>query len=418
MKYLNISFIFLFFLWGAPAQSVGQTSCINCHVQLDDELKAPTDNLATDIHAKNGISCDVCHGGDADSNLAEDAEAAMDAKRGYIGAPKKNEIPRLCGRCHSDATYIKKYNPNLPTDQYQQYLTSQHGLKLATGDTKVAACTDCHSNHNIQSANSSASTVFPSNIPEMCGSCHSDAEYMKEYGIPVNQQKLYKTSVHGVSLFEKGDRSAPVCNDCHGNHGAMPPGIASISHVCGICHVSQFEMFEQSPHKDAFTEMELPQCESCHGSHDVKSTNLALLGVSSESFCINCHDEDSEGYAVAQQMKIYEGGLVSKINRSDSLLAKAEKAGVEVSEGKFVLKDAENALTKARSVVHFFSLEKFKEVIDPGLEVADQAVEQGELALREVQNRRRWLAIISVIIFVVAISLYYKIKMVKKQHVV
>ncbi len=418
MKYLNISILFLLILLGIHSNALAQTSCINCHLQLDDQLKTPTDNLANDSHAKNGISCEGCHGGDADLQFEEDMEAAMDVQKGYIGIPKRSDIPKLCAKCHSDAAYMRGFNPNLAIDQYQQYLTSQHGLKLAKGDTKVAVCTDCHGIHNIQPANNSTSEVFPNNIPAMCGKCHSDAEYMKSYRIPVNQQELYKTSVHGASLFEKGDRSSPVCNDCHGNHGAMPPGIASISHVCGICHLSQAEMFAQSPHKQAFAEMELPQCESCHGSHDVKPTRIEMLGIGSESLCVDCHDEDSEGYATAQQMRQQEDDLVAKINLADSLLIKAEKAGVEVSEGKFTLTDAENALTKTRSVVHFFSLEKFNEVVEPGFEVANRAVDEGKLALKEVQNRRRWLAIISVIIFIVAISLYFKIKIVKSEHVV
>jgi predicted CXXCH cytochrome family protein len=418
MKYLNISILFLLILLGINSNLAAQTSCIDCHLQLDDQLKTPTDNMVADSHFKNGISCEGCHGGDADSSLAEDMEAAMNTKKGYIGVPKRNEIPKFCAKCHSNAAYMKSFNPNLPIDQYQQYLTSQHGMKLADGDTKVAICTDCHGVHNIQPANSATSKVFPNNVPETCGKCHSDTDYMKEYGILVNQQELYKTSVHGVSLFEKGDRSAPVCNDCHGNHGAIPPGIASISHVCGICHVSQAEMFAQSPHNEAFVEMDFPQCESCHGSHDVKPTNLDMLGVGSQSVCINCHDKNSKGYSIAQQMKNEEDTLVLNISLADSLLNKAEKAGVEVSEGKFTLQDAEDALTKTRSVVHFFSLEKFNEVVKPGFEVSKRAVDEGRLALKEVQNRRRWLAVISVIIFVVAISLYYKIKMVKKEHAV
>ncbi len=418
MKYLNISILFLLILSGSFSNPLAQTSCINCHLQLDDQLKTPTDNLENDSHAKNSISCEGCHGGDADLQIEEDMEASMDVNKGYIGIPNRRDIPKFCSKCHSDAAYMRSFNPNLAIDQYQQYLTSQHGLKLADGDTKVAACTDCHGIHNIQPANSTTSKVFPSNIPAMCGKCHSDAEYMNGYGIPVNQQELYKTSVHGISLFEKGDRSAPVCNDCHGNHGAIPPGISSISHVCGICHLSQAEMFAKSPHKEAFAEMDLPQCESCHGSHDVKPTNLEMLGIGLQSLCMDCHDEDSDGYTVALQMKQQEDDLVAKITLADSLLIKAEKAGVEVSEGKFTLTDAENILTKARSVVHFFSLEKFNEVVEPGFEVANRAMDAGKLALKEVQSRRRWLAIISIIIFIAAISLYFKTKMMKKEHAV
>ncbi len=74
-----------------------------------------------------------------------------------------------------------------------------------------------------------------------------------------------------LHLLEKGDLSSPSCNDCHGNHGAVPPGVESISKVCGTCHVLNMELFEQSPHKKAFDENDYPECESCHGNHLVKT---------------------------------------------------------------------------------------------------------------------------------------------------
>ena len=73
MKYLNISILFLLILSGSFSNLFAQTSCINCHLQLDDELKTPTDNLANDSHAKNGISCEGCHGGDPDLQFEEEA---------------------------------------------------------------------------------------------------------------------------------------------------------------------------------------------------------------------------------------------------------------------------------------------------------------------------------------------------------
>jgi len=146
MRYLNISFLFLMILLGSNSNPSAQTSCINCHLQLEDQLKTPTDNLTNDSHLKSGISCEGCHGGDADSSFAEDLEAAMDAKKAILAFRKEMKYPNFVSKCHSDATYIKRFNPNLPTDQYQQYLTSQHGMKLVNGDTKVAVCTDCHRN--------------------------------------------------------------------------------------------------------------------------------------------------------------------------------------------------------------------------------------------------------------------------------
>ena len=59
---------------------------------------------------------------------------------------------------------------------------------------------------------------------------------MASHGIPMDQLALYKKSVHWHTLAEVGDISAPTCNDCHGNHGAVPPGVDSVGNVCGQCH--------------------------------------------------------------------------------------------------------------------------------------------------------------------------------------
>lgn len=409
MKLLNLVVILTLFRLFLGTQANAQTSCINCHKQLEDELKAPTEALETDIHLKNGISCHNCHGGNPTLKVEDDAEAAMNIKNGYIGTPEKKKIPKFCSNCHSDPNYMRNYSPSLQTDQYQRYLTSQHGRQWAKGDTKVAVCTDCHGKHNMQPANMVTSKIFPNNIPETCGKCHSDQNYMKSYGIKTDQLELYKKSVHGISLFEKGDRSSPTCNDCHGNHGAFPPGIESISHVCGTCHVTQAEMFSNSPHKEAFAELELPQCESCHGNHAIQATTTAMLGVGKQAFCIQCHEENSPGYQAANLMKQEEDSLIFKIERANVLLGKAEKAGLEISDGKFIARDAQDVLVRAKNSIHYFSLVKFTDVITPGYKLADNAITEGEMALKEVQNRRRALAVVSIIIFIVAISLFFRI---------
>jgi hypothetical protein len=415
MNYIKLAFsmsIICFFLWSS---GFSQTSCLNCHKQLEDELHKPAELIESDVHFKLGFSCSTCHGGDPDVKFEDDMEAAMSPAKGYIGKPGRQRLLKICSNCHSNSEFMRKYNPNLPTDQYAQYLTSQHGILLKKGETKVAVCTDCHGVHHIQPANVTTSKVFPNNIPETCGFCHSNQEYMAEYSLPTDQVELYKKSVHGVNLFEKGDRTSPTCNSCHGNHGAFPPGISSISHICGTCHVTQMEMFTQSPHQEAFQEMELPQCESCHGNHYIQPTSMEMLGVSENSQCINCHDEDSDGYFAAQNMKILQDSLVHKIEHAKTQLEKAENAGVEVSDGLYLTKDAGDVIIKSRNSVHFFSFEKFADVIEPGFEIINNASQHGEAALKEVKNRRLALAVISIIIFIAAISLYFKINLMEKK---
>ena len=83
-------------------------------------------------------------------------------------------------------------------------------------------------------------------MAKTCSRCHSDAEYMKPYGIPTDQFANYTTSVHHEALTVNGDLSAPTCTTCHGNHGAVPPGVDKVQNVCGTCHVFQAQMYKRA----------------------------------------------------------------------------------------------------------------------------------------------------------------------------
>jgi cytochrome c553 len=302
------------------------------------------------------------------------------------------------------------------TDQLGSYKTSVHGQRLQKGDTKVAVCTDCHGVHGIRNAKDARSAVYPLNIPQTCGRCHADAEYMKAYGIPTDQIEQYQTSVHGKALLEKGDQAAPACNDCHGNHGATPPGAPSIAFICGQCHLNNSELFFQSPHRAAFEEAGLPECETCHGNHGIQHPMDEMLGGGDKSICTDCHEPDSKGLVTAVAMRQQIEHLKSQIFLADSLVSKAERAGMEVSEAKFQLNDADDALIKSRTMVHSLSVNRITEVTDSGLKLTEAALQIGRAALAELQFRRKGLAISMVVIFVLALGLYFKIKEVDKKY--
>ncbi|MFQ5602419.1 MAG: cytochrome c3 family protein [bacterium] len=391
-------------------------SCISCHLEMGDELAAPVEGMKEDVHTQQGLSCADCHGGDPEAGFDGDSEAAMNPDKGYIGVPDRTEIPKFCARCHQDPQYMRKFNPRVSTDQLARYKTSVHGRRLKKGDTKVATCTDCHGVHGIRNAKDSRSSVYPLNIPDTCGKCHADAEYMQDYGIPSDQIAAYKKSVHGVALLEKGDQAAPACNDCHGNHGASPPGAPSIAFICGQCHLNNSELFLKSPHRAAFEELELPECETCHGNHEILHPTEAMIGTGEESICLDCHEEDSKGYVTAYAIRQQIDNLKTKIYYADSLVTKAERAGMQVSEALFQLKDADDALIKARTIVHSLSVSKTEEVTNQGLKLVEQALHAGRTALNELQFRRKGLAFSIVFILILAIGLYMKIKDLDKEH--
>ena len=121
------------------------------------------------------------------------------------------------------------------------------------------------------------STTHPLNLPNTCGNCHANAEYMAEYGISTSQLADFTKSVHGHALLVKEDLGAPACNDCHSNHGAAPPGTESLAAVCGNCHALEAGLFVDSPHAEAFAENDFPMCETCHSNHLVEKPSKLLL---------------------------------------------------------------------------------------------------------------------------------------------
>ncbi|HVS15828.1 MAG TPA: hypothetical protein VMV46_18040 [Thermoanaerobaculia bacterium] len=307
----------------------GATSCVACHA--DPEIFEGEDleiarRFADDVHAAAGLSCHDCHGGNPDPALFDDMGAAMDegfAEHPYVGSPPRADIPGSCGRCHSDPVVMGRFAPDLRTDQEQEYWTSHHGRALREGNERVAVCVDCHGVHGILGADDPDSATHATQVAATCGACHSDPAHMAGAiladgrPLPVDQQALWRQSVHARALFEKEDLFAPTCNDCHGNHGATPPGLDSLAFVCGQCHGREAELFRASdkhdllPDHQALMEGEescascheapepqaelsghvsFGECDTCHGHHAVVRPTLAMLSPLPETPCAFCHE--------------------------------------------------------------------------------------------------------------------------------
>jgi predicted CXXCH cytochrome family protein len=337
----------------------------------------------------------------------------MDPKKGYLGVPEARGVPELCGKCHSDAAYMRSYDPNLPVDQVAQYWTSVHGQRLRAGDEKVAGCTSCHRAHGVISTKDPRAPVYPTRIPETCGGCHGSTDHMAGYGIPTTQLEEYRESVHGKALFVSGDLGAPTCNSCHGNHGAAPPGVSSVSRVCGTCHAMQAELFSKSPHQDAFEAMEFPQCEVCHDNHAVAVPSDQMIGTESGAVCLQCHDQ-GEGLEVASGIRERIESLKAAELAAREVVERADRAGMEVSDAELALIDAHQALVQARNLVHAFAVDPVDAKVKEGLEITKRAQEMGVTALSELEFRRKGLLVSLVFILVMVIGLYLKIRQIER----
>ena len=397
-----------------PAAAKPLDSCRLCHSELDDErLAKPAKVFDEDIHARKGFGCVSCHGGDP---TAEGMES-MDPDKGYIGAPERGQIAAICGRCHSDASFMKRYNPALRVDQVAEYNSSAHGQRLsALNDPKVATCTSCHPAHTIKPPTDPASSIHPLKVAETCGVCHADAVYMKPYDIPVDQIQKYTASVHWQMLSVKGDLSAPTCNDCHGNHGAAPPGVAWVGNVCEQCHAVTATLFAESQHANIFIQMGIPGCATCHHNHDIKAAEDKMLGLGNDAVCAACHAADDQGGQVATAMHGLVRSLRDAFDKSHDTLLQAERAGMEVSQAQFDLNGAMDHLVKARNAVHAFTVEMVQKEVDAGLEISAKAQARGVQALADLQFRRRGLAVSVLIILAVIAGLVVKIRQIDRHQ--
>jgi hypothetical protein len=396
----------------APATTAAaapqQDGCATCHAETGDErLMAPVKAFAGDIHKAKGFGCVACHGGDANEAGME----AMDPAKGYIGKPDRLQVIQVCGRCHSDARFMKQYNPSLRVDQVAEYQTSVHGRRLfEKKDPKVATCISCHPAHAIKPPSDPASSVHPLRVAETCGRCHADPKLMAEYKIPTDQLAKYKQSVHAKAMTEKGDLSAPTCNKCHGNHGAAPPGISWVGNVCGQCHSTQGDLFAKSVHRRAFEQMGVPGCATCHENHAIHEATDAMLGLGDKAICSSCHTATDKAGQAASEMRAAIDTLAGDHDRARALLTDAEHAGIEVSQAQFDLNGAKDALVKARAVIHGFAPDAVKKEVDGGRGIAAKAYERGVRALGELRFRRTGLAVSVVIIAILIGTLVMKIR--------
>ncbi len=404
---------------GIPKPGVIPQVCGKCHGSTNSYLKEKyhlndvADDFSSSVHGRalnqrsEGPQCVSCHGVHNITNVND--------KRSPV---YPTNVTKTCAKCHSNANYMKKFNPGLPVDQYEKYLTSVHGKRNEAGDAKAATCVSCHSNHLIRSVKDPRSPVYPTNIPQTCAHCHSNKQYMQAYHIPTNQYDDYKKSVHGVALLQNSDLSAPACNSCHGNHGAVPPGASSVASVCGTCHQSNADLFDKSVHKKVFETKKLPDCVVCHSNHLVVRPTDNMVGLGSGTICGKCHKTEKGDSAAVTILKIRNvlDSLTNGQRNAEIILNHAEQLGMDVSDALYSLKDVNQSLVEARVKIHAFATDPVVSAAQPGLKIVSEAQKIGRDAVHEYYFRRNGLGVATLINTLLVVLLYLKIREIERKQ--
>jgi predicted CXXCH cytochrome family protein len=391
---------------GRAGAATSPNSCIDCHRQLEEpRLRAPTRNFAQDVHAVRGLGCVGCHGGDP----ADPEITAMDPDKGYRGVPARAQIAAMCTSCHANAEYMKRFNPEPYVFSVAEFHTSVHYKRLAAGDTKAATCTNCHGLHGILSHKDPRSPVYPTKVPATCAKCHN-ATYMKGRKLPTNQYEQYVVSVHGKALLEKGDLSAPACNDCHGNHGAAPPAVRDISVVCSNCHGREGELFAKSKVSATLFLEGKRGCVTCHGNHGVQQPTDAMIALSKPGVCGQCHAPGSGGERAAVRITARFDSLRARLAVADSLLTLGQLKGMETEQGRIHLKEASDQLVTLRVALHSFDEKTVDGVLSQGATMAANAEREGRASLHDWRSRRIGTASSVAVIALLIVLLLVKIR--------
>lgn len=405
---------------GDDETSTAPNECLTCHANAElmtgdlKHLYITEADLVNDLHWQKGLRCNDCHGGDASE---ADFSKAHFKDSGFRSVKSRADIPGFCGHCHSNPEYMRQFSPSPRSDQEAIYWTSGHGQRLKAGDQEVATCVSCHGHHDIKAVDDLVSPVYPTRVATTCGKCHSNAQLMDKrtyHGTAIGhtQAEDWKKSVHAQAMA-KGDTSAPTCNDCHGNHGALPPEVGSVANACGSCHVKIGELFANTRMKHKFQEVSLPGCATCHGEHNVQAPTDEQLGMTDEAVCTKCHNSGRLGATfvgarVAQEMRKDLESLKEQIKETDRKLDHAERLGMEVREARFHLREANDALQTARTVVHSFALKPLQDALSVGMKVCETSAKAADDAVAEYFYRRIWLGLSLIpIMIVVGVLLLY-----------
>jgi hypothetical protein len=228
----------------------------------------------------------------------------------------------VCVDCHSKLEGPLKITA-------EQSVASAHGHKGMSCDT-------CHGGNTEDEARAKApgsgfrGHIKREQIPELCGSCHADANHMKGFNpsLRTDQLSQYRTSVHGIR-WAQGDAHVAVCTDCHGVHEIRPASDPrspvhplNVATTCQRCHsdavlmksyhkrATQAADYSESVHNEAMVlrgDLSAPTCSTCHGSHGAVPPGAGSVN----NVCSTCHVLQAQLFEESPHKAVFTEGCAT-----------------------------------------------------------------------------------------------------------
>lgn len=329
------------------AEHLAPAACGTCH-------DAAITELAESVHGKSEASADAptcgdCHG-------SHEIRARADT----LSWVNPRQLAFTCARCHANPTIVQKYHIPIK-DPFKAYSHSVHGRLTIAGVDSAATCSSCHGNHKIFAANNPASKVYHFNIPQMCGQCHQKitSEYENSvHGIAVSRGSK-DSPVCTDCHTEHGIESPKVAS--------APTAAQNVAiETCGRCHAStrivekygmraeRLSTFEDSFHGLALRSgrLAVANCGSCHGVHNIlpsSDPHSMVSPMNLASTCGQCHPNAGENFArgpVHMTGEEREGRTVAVIRIIYITLIVAVIGGMVIHNGLDFVRKSKHALRR------------------------------------------------------------------------
>lgn len=274
-----------------------KAACGQCHEIESIHFMQSAHARALQDQVAAAPSCLTCH-----------TSKELTGSNGASVAARKVELAQLCMGCHVDNPEVASQTL-YSSDFMDSFAHSVHGKALFSGNAEAPSCVDCHGSHDVARASDQISHVNRGQVGSSCAQCHEESA------------GDYLHSIHAVE-FSRGNRDAPVCTDCHGEHNILatndpnsPVAPANLAQrVCGECHGSvklterygmtanKLSTFQDSFHGLATRggAVEAVNCASCHGYHDVRTEADPESLVHPDNLartCGQCHEGANERFA-------------------------------------------------------------------------------------------------------------------------
>jgi predicted CXXCH cytochrome family protein len=296
--------------------------CLTCHG--DKELRSEKGHsLYVDAAAKRqsahaGLACGDCHA--AISDFPHPAKPARvrctscheEAGTAVAASAHGSFEGQSCASCHGPAHAIKPALALAPgalcESCHEETVRAFRGsIHAAAGRAAGGAeCRSCHGPaHGVLGAAAPASRIAKANLPETCGACHANPEFLARHKLPLARPiESYRLSVHGQAV-RRGNTKAASCSDCHDSHAILPARDPrsrinhwAVARTCGTCHGEIARIYAASIHGTASERgvRESPVCTDCHGEHAILAPTAAESLVNparvSTVTCARCHADE------------------------------------------------------------------------------------------------------------------------------